>query len=193
MSRLFVTVSGLKVAARRVAARSAELRKGVGEVDDLVDTLEGSFEGEVAHRYAVSIDNWVQEALALLDSVEGLGRFLNAAAKAVQDVDTQLAAALKGEGGGGISDQITADAAFLTSLSTRTGNIATELEQAERMFDGDGFSSRLISDALNGFRKGWSDARGEMVTSLRAAKEMTSAAAEVFEEADTELTKALQT
>ena len=193
MSRLVVTVSALRAIDRRVAAAAADIRHEISAIDDLVDGLEGRFEGQAADRYAAAIDGWVTEANGLIDAITGLGDFLSAAATAVQDVDTKLAEALTTDGGGGgASDQITADGAFLTGLSTRIANIADELERAERMFDGGGFASDDIDDALGDFRRGWSDARSEMTTSLRAARDMTTAAAELFEETDSELTKALQ-
>lgn len=189
MSRLFVTVSGLQKAAKSASSGTADLKERIGTIDDLVATLEGSFEGKAATAYQTKIDAWVAEALKLVTAAEGLGKFLDAAAKAVQEVDSKLAEALQG---GGSSDQITASSEFLRSLSDRTGNIAAELEAADDMFSADGFESGDISDALKDFRKGWSDARKAMIESLQAAKEMTAAAADVYQETDSELQKALQ-
>jgi uncharacterized protein YukE len=188
VSRLFVTVSGLEKAARSAASATVDLKARIGDIDDLVATVEDSFEGKAATEYQRKVDEWVTEALSLVTSAEGLGKFLGAAAKAVQEVDTKLAEALQGSGA---SDQITASGEFLRSLSTRTANIAAELEAAEDMFSSEGFQSSKISGALKDFRKGWSDARKAMIESLNAAKEMTASAADVYQETDVELEKAL--
>jgi len=189
VTKLFVTVSDLTATAQRAQSASHEIRSIIGSADDLVDSLEGSFEGQTAEGYSASIDNWVKEANGLMAAVEGLAQFLTSAAKAVQDVDTKLAEALEG---GGSSNQITADSEFLTTLSTRVGNIADELDGAAQMFDGSGFRSGKVEGALEHFRKDWSDARKKMIESLKAAKEMSASAAEVYSGTDDELTKALQ-
>lgn len=192
MTRLFVTVSDLVQIHSRTKTAATELRREIGVIDDIVDNLQTEFEGQTAVSYAEKIDEWVTGALKLVDAIDGLAKYLDSAATAVRDVDKQLADALKGENGGvGASTQITADSDFLNGLSQRVESIARELESASCMFDGEGTGSGKVSGALEGFRKNWSDARGRMIESLTAAQQMTSSAAEVYDNVDSDLTKAL--
>jgi WXG100 family type VII secretion target len=192
MSRLFVTVSGMQRAASQAAAAAKQIHSHIGTVDELVNGLESSFEGQAADEYQAKIDEWVAQATKVDEALAGLGKFLDAAAEAVQQVDAQLAAALKGGGGAaGPSDQITADSGFLSALANRTGNIAGALHAAESMFTGAGFESGKIEGALESFRKDWSDARERMVTSLEAARDMANQASQVFADTDAQLMQAI--
>lgn len=189
MTTLLVSVPGIIHAASVAKQQNTQLRQIVGRIDDRIDALRANFEGAAAEQYEATVDKWVVSASQLMDAVDGLTKFLNAAADAVQEVDAKLAAALQG---GGSSDRIVADSEFLSTISSRTVNIANALQGMNQGFSDHGFHSNDISDALSHFTKDWSDARKNMIQSVSAAGEMTRVAADVFQQTDQSLMQAIK-
>jgi WXG100 family type VII secretion target len=59
-----------------------------------LDALSGQFRGQAASAFETHWQEWHTHASGLVQALEGLGQFLDTAAKTIEDVDQQLAQGL---------------------------------------------------------------------------------------------------
>lgn len=63
---------------------------------DYLNNLSDSFTGQAATAFDNTFNDWKQGADQMLDGLEQLGEFLNQAATAIEDTDSQIASQLNG-------------------------------------------------------------------------------------------------
>ncbi len=97
MSNLNVTYAEMQSAASQLRSGEAQIEADLVRLKRLIDTLvaSGYVTDSSSKRFEASYTEFDSGATKMIQGLTGMGQYLDAAAKAFAETDTQLAAALK--------------------------------------------------------------------------------------------------
>jgi len=93
-----VTYADMQSAASQLRAGEAQIEGDLAKLKKLIDNLvaAGYVTDSSSQQFEASYTEFNQGAVKMIQGLNGMGQFLDAAAKAFHETDTQLASALKG-------------------------------------------------------------------------------------------------
>jgi WXG100 family type VII secretion target len=93
-----VTYADMQSAANQLRAGEAQIEGDLAKLKKLIDNLvaAGYVTDSSSQQFEASYTEFNQGAVKMIQGLNGMGQFLDAAAKAFHETDTQLASALKG-------------------------------------------------------------------------------------------------
>ena len=97
MPNLNVTYADMQSAANQLRAGEQQIEADLSRLKRLIDNLvaSGYVTDSSSKRFDVSYTEFTSGATKMIQGLNGMGQYLDAAAKAFAETDTQLAAALK--------------------------------------------------------------------------------------------------
>lgn len=93
-AEILVTPTELRSHASAVQSQAQDALSGFQSLTSRLQALGDQFRGQAATRFDEHYQAWNTSAQDLMNSLDGLGRFLTGAADTIEDVDTQLASGL---------------------------------------------------------------------------------------------------
>jgi WXG100 family type VII secretion target len=92
-----VTYGEMESAAKQLQAGQQQITGDLAKLKKLIDSLvQGGFVTDTASKqFEASYTNFNTGANKMMEGLDGMAQYLNAAAKAFRETDTQLASALK--------------------------------------------------------------------------------------------------
>ncbi|HEY7262384.1 MAG TPA: WXG100 family type VII secretion target [Trebonia sp.] len=98
MPNVNVTYADMQSAANQLRAGEAQIEGDLAKLKKLIDNLvaAGYVTDSSSQQFEASYTEFNQGAVKMIQGLNGMGQFLDAAAKAFHETDTQLASALKG-------------------------------------------------------------------------------------------------
>ena len=98
MPNVNVTYADMQTAANQLRSGEAQIEADLAKLKKLVDNLvAGGYVTDTSSKqFETSYTEFNQGATKMVQGLNGMGQFLDAAAKAFHETDTQLASALKG-------------------------------------------------------------------------------------------------
>ena len=98
MANVNVTYAEMQSAANQLRAGESQIEGDLAKLKKLVDNLVagGYVTDSSSQQFEASYTEFNQGATKMIQGLNGMGQFLDAAAKAFHETDTQLASALKG-------------------------------------------------------------------------------------------------
>ena len=98
MPNVNVTYADMQSAANQLRSGEAQIEGDLAKLKKLVDNLVagGYVTDSSSQQFEASYTEFNQGATKMIQGLNGMGQFLDAAAKAFSETDTQLASALKG-------------------------------------------------------------------------------------------------
>jgi len=93
-----VTYADMQSAANQLRAGESQIEGDLAKLKKLIDNLvaAGYVTDTSSQQFEASYTEFNQGAVKMIQGLNGMGQFLDAAAKAFHETDTQLASALKG-------------------------------------------------------------------------------------------------
>jgi WXG100 family type VII secretion target len=97
MANLNVTYGDMQSAASQLNAGEAQINGDLARLKKLIDNLvaSGYVTDSSSKQFQASYEQFNQGATKMIAGLNGMGQYLNSAAKAFQETDSQLASALK--------------------------------------------------------------------------------------------------
>jgi len=97
MANLNVTYADMQSAANQLRAGEQQIEADLARLKRLIDNLvaSGYVTDASSRRFDASYTEFTSGATKMIQGLTGMGQYLDAAAKAFAETDTQLAAALK--------------------------------------------------------------------------------------------------
>ncbi len=97
MPNLNVTYADMQSAANQLRAGEQQIEADLSRLKRLIDNLvaSGYVTDSSSKRFDVSYTEFTSGATKMIQGLNGMGQYLDAAAKAFAETDTQLASALK--------------------------------------------------------------------------------------------------
>ena len=97
MPNVNVTYGDMQAAAKQLQAGESQIESDLSRLKKLVDNLVagGYITDASSKQFEASYTEFNTGATKMIQGLNGMGQYLDAAAKAFQDTDTQLAHALK--------------------------------------------------------------------------------------------------
>ena len=98
MPNVNVTYADMQSAANQLRAGESQIEGDLAKLKKLIDNLvaAGYVTDTSSQQFEASYTEFNQGAVKMIQGLNGMGQFLDAAAKAFHETDTQLASALKG-------------------------------------------------------------------------------------------------
>lgn len=98
MPNVNVTYADMQSAANQLRSGEQQIESDLTRLKKLVDNLVagGYVTDTSSQQFQASYEQFNSGATKMIQGLDGMGQFLDAAAKAFQQTDTQLASALKG-------------------------------------------------------------------------------------------------
>ena len=98
MPNVNVTYADMQSAASQLRAGEAQIEGDLAKLKKLIDNLvaAGYVTDSSSQQFEASYTEFNQGATKMIQGLNGMGQFLDAAAKAFHETDAQLASALKG-------------------------------------------------------------------------------------------------
>ena len=93
-ANISVTPDQLRQESSHVVTKAGDARSEFATLRTRLQGLEAMFTGEAQDRFQDRYVEWDQHANGLVDALEGLGKFLETAANAIEETDKQLAQGL---------------------------------------------------------------------------------------------------
>jgi WXG100 family type VII secretion target len=92
-----VTYADMQSAASQLTAGEQQINSDLARLKKLIDNLvaSGYVTDSSSKQFQASYEQFTSGATKMIAGLDGMSKYLNAAAKAFQETDTQLAAALK--------------------------------------------------------------------------------------------------
>lgn len=94
MAKIFVSPEELEAEASHVKKQAADAQASFEALNGRLQGLTNMFTGEAQVKFDERYQEWHGHAKGLTESLDGLGQFLDSAAKALRDTDQQLAQGL---------------------------------------------------------------------------------------------------
>jgi len=97
MANVNVTYGDMQSAAGQLKAGEQQINSDLARLKKLIDNLvaSGYMTDSSSKQFQASYEEFTSGATKMIAGLEGMGQYLDAAAKAFQETDTQLSAALK--------------------------------------------------------------------------------------------------
>ena len=97
MPNLNVTYGDMQSAAKQLQAGEQQIQSDLAKLKKLIDNLvaSGYVTDSSSKQFETSYTQFNQGATKMIEGLNGMGQYLDAAAKAFSDTDSQLASALK--------------------------------------------------------------------------------------------------
>ena len=97
MPNVNVTYADMQSAANQLKAGQQQITSDLARLKSLIDNLvaSGYVTDSSSRRFEASYTEFNSGATKMIEGLTGMGQYLDAAARAFQETDTQLAAALK--------------------------------------------------------------------------------------------------
>ena len=96
MSEIKLRADEARDMASHVKAEAGTAKDQMQSLRDYLNNLSDSFTGQAATAFDNTFNDWKGSADQMLDSLDQLGEFLNQAATAIEDTDSQIASQLNG-------------------------------------------------------------------------------------------------
>ncbi len=87
---ILLKASDARAAAAKVQTAASNATADFNSLKTELSSLADYFRGRTATAFDARYQEWHASAMQLNDALDGLGKFLNDAATAIEDVDTQL-------------------------------------------------------------------------------------------------------
>ena len=94
MSEILLRAEDARSAASDVTAAAQDAQDQFRSLKSKLAPLADSFRGKTATAWDGKYDEWDSSAKELMDALDGLGKFLNSAADAIEETDSKLASQL---------------------------------------------------------------------------------------------------
>ena len=94
MSEILLRAEDARAAADDVVAASSDALDQFNTLKSRLAPLADSFKGKTATAWDAKYTEWDTSAKELMDALDGLGKFLNSAADAIEETDNSLAGQL---------------------------------------------------------------------------------------------------
>lgn len=97
MANLNVTYGEMQSAAGQLSSGEAQINGDLARLKKLIDNLvaSGYVTDSSSKQFQASYEQFTAGATKMIAGLEGMSKYLNSAAKAFQETDSQLASALK--------------------------------------------------------------------------------------------------
>jgi WXG100 family type VII secretion target len=95
MSNILAAPQELRDHAGAVVAQAQNAQSDFTAMKHRLESLSNAFQGQAATAFQGHWNEWHTSANGLVQALDGLGRFLKAAADAIEETDTALANGLK--------------------------------------------------------------------------------------------------
>jgi WXG100 family type VII secretion target len=96
MSEILLRAEDARASANDMKKEAADATANFEALNGKLQSLADSFRGQTAVAFDERYKDWDKNAKGLIEALDGLGKFLEGAANAIEDVDTQLASQIKG-------------------------------------------------------------------------------------------------
>lgn len=96
MSEIMLRASDAREHAKEMTSASADASERFQITRTKLNTLAESFTGQAATAFTEQFQKWDTGAQQVVEALDGLGQFLEAAANAIEDTDTSLANQIQG-------------------------------------------------------------------------------------------------
>lgn len=95
-AEIFLSVPDAQSMAQDVRRTSQDMTSQINALAGRMKSLTDSFRGETQRKWAATHDKLTKETQQVLEILDDLGRFLDSAAKGIQETDTNMASQLPG-------------------------------------------------------------------------------------------------
>ena len=95
MSEIFLREDEARNNAATVKKAAADAQADFDSLKSSLSALQDSFRGKSAEAFEMRYDEWSTSAKGLIESLDGLGQFLNAAADTIAQTDQEIASKLQ--------------------------------------------------------------------------------------------------
>ncbi len=96
MSEILLRAEDARSSAADMAREATAATDNFESLNSKLQSLADSFRGQTATAFDSRYQEWRTSAKGVIDALEALGKFLNDAATAIENVDTELANQLRG-------------------------------------------------------------------------------------------------